>query len=100
MLANGRRTANDESHDPYPVVRLFTPDASANWLLTELDPDDDDLAYGLYDLGLGAPKLDHVRLSHLLEVAGNSVVCDAGFVARQPLSAYLREAQAAGSIRP
>ena len=34
--------------DPYPVVRLFTPDAGATWLLTELDPEDDDLAFGLW----------------------------------------------------
>ena len=34
--------------DPYPVVKLFTPDAGATWLLTELDPEDDDLAFGLW----------------------------------------------------
>lgn len=100
LLANGVRTASSEDHDPEPVVRLFAPGGAASWLLTELDPDDPDLAYGLCDLGLGAPKLDYVRLSHLLEVAGDTVVCDTDFVARQPLSAYLREAKAAGAIQP
>ena len=37
--------------DPFPVVKLFTPDANATWLLVELDPGDADLAYGLW----GAP---------------------------------------------
>src|SRR3546814_18259986 len=77
------RTRVGEAHDPYPVVRLFTPDAAASWLLTELDPDDPDLAYGLCDLRLGAPKLDHVRLSLLAEVAGGAVSCDVDFVACQ-----------------
>jgi len=100
LLANGARTASGEDHDPHPVVRLFTPDANASWLLTELDPDEDDLAYGLCDLGLGAPRLDYVRLSDLAKIAGDAVQRDADFVARQALSAYLREAQAAGAIQP
>lgn len=100
LLENGARSASDESHDPFPVVRLHTPDARASWLLTELDPDDPDLAFGLCDLGLGAPKLDHVRLSRLVELAGDAVVCDAAFVARQSLGAYLRDARTAGAIQP
>lgn len=100
LLENGARTASDESLDPHPVVRLHTPDARSSWLLTELDPDDPDLAYGLCDLGLGAPKLDYVRLSRLVELAGDAVVCDAAFVARQSLSGYLRDARAAGAIQP
>ena len=36
-----------------PVVKLFTPDAQCTWLLTELGRDD--IAFGLCDLGLGAP---------------------------------------------
>src|SRR3546814_16013574 len=72
LVANGMRTRVGEAHDPYPVVRLFTPDAAASWLLTELDPDDPDLAYGLCDPGLGAPKLDHLRLSLLTDMAGGS----------------------------
>lgn len=100
LLDNGTRTANGEDHDPYPVVRLFVADGPASWLLTELDPDDPDLAYGLCDLGLGAPTLDYVRLSDLATVAGDQIRCDADFAARQPLSAYLREAREAGAIRP
>src|SRR3546814_8492207 len=76
LVANGMRTRVGEAHDPYPVVRLFTPDAAASWLLTELDPDDPDLAYGLCDLGLGAPQLDPVRLSPLAAVAGGAVSCE------------------------
>src|SRR3546814_2434153 len=94
-LHNWARAASVKQHDPFPVVPLHTPDANASWLLTELDPDDPDLAYGLCDLGLGAPKLDYVRLSQLVEIAGDAVARDADFVARQAISAYLREAQSA-----
>lgn len=100
LLDNGARTANGEDHDPYPVVRLVVADGPASWLLTELDPDDPDLAYGLCDLGLGAPALDYVRLSDLASVAGENVRCDTDFAARQRLSAYLREAREVGAIQP
>lgn len=100
LLANGARAARGENHDPHPVVRLFTPDANASWLLTELDPDDEDLAYGLCDVGLGTPRLGYIRLSDLAELVGGAIQCDRGFVARQALSAYLRQAQAAGTIQP
>jgi hypothetical protein len=43
--------------DPLPVVRLFTPDAHATWLLAALDPADGDTAWGLIDLGIGMPEL-------------------------------------------
>lgn len=99
LLANGARTANGEDHDPYPVVRLCVADGPASWLLTELDPDDPDLAFGLCDLGLGAPMLDYVRLSDLAEIAGDQVRCDTDFAARQPASAYLRETREAGGNR-
>lgn len=57
LLANGAKTKAGIDHDPFPVVKLFTPDAGATWLLTELDPDDHDIAFGLCDLGLGYPEL-------------------------------------------
>lgn len=47
LLANGRQSLEQENFDPTPVVKLFTPDAGATWLLTELDPEDHDHAFGL-----------------------------------------------------
>ena len=51
LLEHGRVRAAGLANDPLPVVRLFTPDAHATWLLTSLDPVDGDTAYGLIDLG-------------------------------------------------
>ena len=53
LLANGRELHLNPDFDPAPVVKLFTPDAGrrtpdagATWLLTEIDPDDHDHAFG------------------------------------------------------
>lgn len=102
MLENGRLSvAGAGDHDPHPVVKLFTPDAGATWLLTELDPDAPDIAFGLCDLGLGCPELGSVSLAEIASVRGAlglPVERDLWFVADRPLSAYAREARAGGAI--
>jgi hypothetical protein len=101
LLANGRRSAECGDFDPTPVVKLFTPDAGATWLLTEIDLDDHDLAFGLCDLGLGFPELGRVSLAELRGLRGRlglPVERDLHFKANKPLSAYAREARLAGRI--
>jgi hypothetical protein len=70
LLANGARSAAGEDIDPFPLVKLFTPDANATWLLTELDPDRPTIAFGLCDLGLGSPELGYVSLEEIASVRG------------------------------
>lgn len=101
LLANGRHSLTDEGFDPSPVVKLFTPDAGATWLLTEIDPDDDDHAFGLCDLGLGFPELGYVSLAELATVRGRlglPVERDLHFKADKAISAYAREARMSGRI--
>ncbi len=100
LLANGQMRI-EERTDLAPVVRLFTPDAHATWLLVSLDPEDCDTAYGLCDVGIGMPELGTVRLSALASVVGprgRPIVCDRHFATRRPLSEYLRLAVENGSI--
>lgn len=88
--------------DLFPVVKLFTPDAGCTWLLTEIDPDDHDIAFGLCDLGLGYPELGAVRLSEIESLTGRlglHVERDRHFRATKAISAYADEARAAGCIR-
>ncbi len=102
LLANGHRTAGGDTIDPQPALKLFTPDAGATWLLTEIDPDDEDLAFGLCDLGLGSPELGWVRLSELETVRGRlglPIERDEHFRASKSLSAYAADARSAGRIR-
>jgi hypothetical protein len=101
LLANGRAREMRHAADPLPVVRLFTPDAHATWLLTELDPEDGDTAYGLCDLGIGLPALGTVRLSEMASIRGPQnlrIQRDLYFVATRTLSEYTRLAQHHGSI--
>lgn len=101
LLVNGHATAGGEDIDPAPVVKLFTSDAGATWLLTEIDPDDPDRAFGLCDLGLGCPELGWVRFSELETVRGRlglPVEVDRYFDAKASLSEYARKARAACRI--
>ena len=77
LLDNGRRQAAvkgtpDEIDFP-PVVKLFNPCGAATWLLTEIDPDDETVAWGLCDLGMGCPEFGTVSLAELAECAATSV---------------------------
>ncbi len=85
-----------------PVVKLFTPDAGATWLLIEIDPDDPDIAFGLCDLGLGCPELGNVSLTELASVRGRlglPVECDLHFTPAKTISAYAEEARMTGGIK-
>lgn len=101
LLANGRASAEGQDIDPVPVVKLFTPDAHATWLLTELDPEDGDTAFGLCDVGIGMPELGNVRISELASIVGPlklPIERDLYFVAQRTLSDYARLARINGSI--
>ena len=82
-----------------PVVKLFTPDAQCTWLLTELG--NDDIAFGLCDLGLGTPEIGFVCMSEIRELRGPLgllVERDLHFDADKTLSAYADEARVHGRI--
>jgi hypothetical protein len=93
---------NDAGHsdiDFKPVVKLFTPDAQCTWLLTELG--NDDIVYGLCDLGLASPEIGYVCMSEIRELRGPlglPVERDRHFDADKTLSAYADEARAHGRI--
>ena len=101
LLANGAAAAEDEEFDPPPVVKLFTPDANATWLLAWLDPEAPDIGFELRNLGLGCPEMGSVFLGEIAEVRGGlglPVERDLHFVGRKPLSEYARDARRAGII--
>ena len=96
LLGNGICTQENPHNDPKPVIKLFTPDANCTWLLSELDPDDNDIAFGLCDLGMGSPELGSVRISELEQLRGRlglPVERDLHFTAEYPLSIYSRAAR-------
>lgn len=106
LLDNGRlrlelSLEGREEPDFLPVVKLFTPDGACTWLLSELDPAEPDIAFGLCDLGMGFPELGCVSLTELASVRGKlglPVERDLHFAAAKTLSAYAAEARRRGSI--
>lgn len=97
LLENGHTP--DEDHRP--VVKFFNPCGAATWLITQMDPDEPDILFGLADLGFGCAELGSVRLSELESVKGPlgiGIERDLYFEARYPLSVYAEAARLAGSI--
>lgn len=97
LLANG----NDPDHDHVPLVKLFNPSGQATWLISEIQPYDEDILFGLCDLGMGFPELGTVSLSELQSVRGRlglGIERDLYFVGRYPLSVYAEAAHTQGAI--
>lgn len=104
LLANGekgRRHARDEDHDPVPVVKFFNPCGVGTWLITEMDPEDEDRLFGLCDLGMGFPELGYVSLGELQSVRlpfGLAIERDLYFNPDKTLGDYAKEAKRLGHV--
>ena len=97
LRANGRNRDQDHA----PVIKVFNPMGGQTWLLSELDPEDNDTLFGLCDLGMGEPEMGYVSMSELLEVSRMLPIGlerDLHFQGTRPLSVYAGEARAAGRI--
>jgi hypothetical protein len=86
-----------------PVLKLFTPDAAATWLITEAEPDEHYgyILFGLADLGMGTPELGTVGFNELESFRGRlglAVERDLYWIPKGPLSAYVDAALQAGTI--
>ncbi|SEM41103.1 Protein of unknown function [Sphingomonas gellani] len=104
LLANYREQeplkGTRKERDFQPVCKLFLPWTSGTWLLSEMD--DDYLAFGLADLGMGTPELGYVDLNEIWEVVGPGglrVERDIHWAATKTLSAYATESRQLGYIK-
>jgi hypothetical protein len=99
LLANGAKVREEDDH--VPLVKLFTPDANATWLISESDPDRPDLYFALCDLGFGFPELGYLSISEISSVKGPlglSIERDLWFKGDFPLSVYAHAARGVGHI--
>lgn len=97
LLANGARRGADHT----PVVKFFNPCGAGTWLVTELDPEDEYIAFGLADLGFGTPEVGSFSISELEAFKGPfglGIERDLYFEAKYTLSAYAEAARAEGRI--
>jgi hypothetical protein len=90
LINNG--SDNNRGKDHKPVVKLFMPGTGCTWLLTELDPEEPDIAFGLCDLGMGFPELGYVSIPEITSVKhpvfGTGIERDLFFDGRYPISVY------------
>lgn len=105
LISNGKRQATvkgtSAEFDFEPVVKLFYPAGAATWLLTEIDPSDETVAWGLCDLGMGCAEFGTVSLTELAAFRGRlgfRIERDLYFKARGPISAYIKASSAVGRI--
>jgi len=103
LLANGRAAAigPEENVSCRPVVKWFTPFSAATWLISEIDPDDHDIAFGLADLGMGCPELGSIYIPELKALKGPmglGVERDLHWRPTQSLVDYASQARMLGSI--
>ena len=99
LRANSKH-CHQNGHDPQPVVHLYLPGSSHQWLLTEIHTEDD-VAFGLCDLGAGFPELGYVDLREVLAAADSvnaELRCNLAFRAIAPLSEYAEQARRAQRI--
>ncbi len=100
-LVQAKVKGTSKELDPVPVVKLFYPASSATWLLSEVEPEEPDIAWGLCDLGMGFPEFGTVSLQELAELkglAGLRIERDRFFKAKAPISRYIDAARSAGQI--
>ena len=102
LIKNDRTGEERDGFDPFPVMKLFTPDAAATWLITEAYPEESDMRlFGLCDLGMGCAQFGYVMLSEIEDVRGKlglPVERDIYFKAEHRLSTYAKFARRAGMI--
>lgn len=84
-----------------PIVKLFTPWGRATWLISEIDPQDETMLFGLCDLGMGEPELGWVSLKEIQSSKGPfglKVERDRSFTPNKTLAEYADVARCAGKI--
>ena len=99
-LRENSKHCHKQGHDPQPVVHLYLPGSSHQWLLTEIHTEDD-VAFGLCDLGMGFPELGYVDLREVLAAAWSVDIeprCNLAFRPVAPLSVYAEQARRAQRI--
>ena len=97
LLANGAQRGADHT----PVLKLFNPCGAGTWLLTELDPEDESIAFGLADLGFGTPEIGSFSLTELEAFQGPfglGIERDLYFEGKFTLVVYAEAARAAGRV--
>ena len=98
LIRNGSDTSVDRDYPP--VAKLFLTNTDCVWLISELDPEYPEIAFGLCDLGMGFPELGSVSIAEMEECESffHQIKQDTAFEGKYPLTVYARAARRAERI--
>ena len=100
LIENGKPENRDKDHAP--IAHLTFPGTACEWLVSELDPEDVHIAFGLCDLGQGFPELGYIDLDELqrikIGIFGFTVFNNPLFVPKYKMSVYAEAARNASQI--
>ncbi len=74
-----------------PLVRLYQPGGRYRCLLSRLDPEHTNIAFGLYDLGVGLPEIGYIHLDVITSwrnAMGPTIERDESFKPKRSLFLY------------
>ena len=93
LIKNGGDESVDKDYPP--VAKLFMVNTACTWLISELDPEAPEIAFGLCDLGVGFPEMGYVSLRELEDAQTDFcfLVRDIFFKPEYPLSVYVQAAR-------
>lgn len=60
--------SEEENENQVPVVRLHIPGKEAYWLFSCIVSGTEQMAYGIFEIGLGSPELGYFDLSEIAEL--------------------------------
>jgi hypothetical protein len=112
LIENGKRNAfspDQQINNVPPVCWIYDEMSRATWLLTEIDRNDPDRAWGLVDAGYGKPDFEPTSLRELEECHqpvsfsdGKTLhigtQCVKGWKAKGTIAQYIAAAAEAGHI--
>lgn len=96
LKSNGSYENQDRDHTP--VVMLTIPYTDCIWLISEIMPENENVGFGLCDIGQGTPELGYVDLKDLADnqmYIGMPVYNNPLFNGKYPMSAYADAAREA-----
>ncbi|HHT9121253.1 MAG TPA: DUF2958 domain-containing protein [Candidatus Wunengus sp. YC63] len=92
LLENGKPENKDKDHPP--VVYISILGTKCHWLLSELDPEMPNIAFGLCDLGMGFPEMGYVDLNEIAELSMSAsilpIISMKAANSQYPLTTYWR----------
>lgn len=103
LIENARRAKAERNFDPEPLLKFFAPWDQKVWLISEMNPNNHDVLFGLCDLGVEEPELGTIILSELnsiVGIGGLTIEMDRYFEPNRTLNAYATDAAIAGKFVP